>query len=268
LNAPIKYIQVLVDSYPRPITQSELARRSSVTKSAVSKTRDALLELCDINTLAFKKKLVLKSDFETFIGIFHIYFLQSKTEGFFESEYARKVLNLAQIYAKLSEGLKEFSFAKYFSKADIEWAIELVLQNISLFQIQRETISIIAAALSDKTVDENLDEVIPYIQLMAKLFTNFEINVKNEEELKKTIILRNKAYLFAKDNVAKGISKLDIIKEIPESEEKEAGIRFLSKIAESLLSKTSREITDYLKEQAETKGIRFLDEYEKIGSIH
>lgn len=255
----------MVNSYPIPITQSELAHRSSVTKSAISKTRDALLELCDIPTLAIKKKLVLKSDFETFREVFHIYFMQSETEELFESEYARAVLNPVGIYKRLSEALKEFSFTRYFRKEDIDWAIKLVLQNVLSFQIQKETISIIAAALSDKIEDENLSEILPYFQLATRLFTNFEITVSNEEELKKTIRLRDRTFHFVKDNAAMAISKLDVIKKMPNSDEKKAGIILLSKIAESILKKTSDEITVYLRQQANAKGIRFPDEYYKIG---
>ena len=266
-KVPSKYIQALVDSYPIPISQSELARRSSVTKSAISKTRNALLELCDIPTLAIKKKLVLKSDFDTFMEIFHVYFVQSKTEELFESDYAETVLNPTKIYNKLTEALKEFSFTKYFGKDDIDWAIKLVLQNVQSFQIQKETVSVIAAALTDKIEDENLSEIIPYIQLVAKLFTNFEIYVSNEEELKRTLTLRDKIYLFIKDNATKVISKLDDIKEIPNPEEKKAGIRLLTKIVERFVRKTSEEITEYLWQQAKTKGIPFPDEYKEVGTL-
>ena len=266
-KVPSKYIQALVDSYPIPISQSELARRSSVTKSAISKTRNALLELCDIPTIAIKKKLVLKSDFETFMEIFHVYFMQSKTEELFESDYAKAVLNPTEIYNKLSRALKEFSFTEYFGKEDIDWAIKLVLQNVLSFRIQKETVSVIAAALSDKIEDENLSEIIPYIQLVAKLFTNFEINIRNEEELKRTLTLRDKTYLFIKDNAVKVISKLDDIREIPNSEEKKAGIKLLTKIVERFLRKTSEEITEYLWQQAKTKGIPFLDEYKEVGTL-
>jgi len=266
-KAPSKYIQALVDSYPIPISQSELARRSSVTKSAISKTRNALLELCDLPTLAIKKKLVLKSDFNTFMEIFHVYFVESNTEEFFEGDYAKTVLNPTEIYNKLTKALKEFTFTKYFGKDDIDWAIKLVLQNVQSFRIQKETVSVIATALSDKIEDENLSEIIPYIQLVAKLFTNFEIYVSNEEELKRTLTLRDKIYLFIKDNAAKVISKLDDIKEIPNSEEKKAGIRLLTKIVERFVRKTSEEITEYLWQQAKTKGIPFPDEYKEVGTL-
>ena len=266
-KVPSKYIQALVNSYPIPISQSELARRSSVTKSAISKTRNALLEICNIPTLAIKKKLVLKSDYETFMEIFHVYFMQSKTEELFESDYAKTVLNPTEIYNKFSQALKEYSFTNYFGKDDIDWAIKLVLQNVQSFQFQKETVSVIAAALSDKIKDENLSEIIPYIQLVAKLFTNFEINIRNEEELKKTLTLRDKTYLFIKDNVAKVISKIDDIREIPNSEEKKAGIRLLTKIVQRFLRKTSEEITEYLWQQAKTKGIPFPDQYKEVGTL-
>lgn len=267
MSVPAKYIQALVDSYPRPITQSELARRCHVTKSAISKTRYALLELCDLPTVALKKKLVLKSDFKTFMEIFHVHFLQSKTVELFESDYAKTMLDPAPIYNKLSQGLEEFSFRKYFSKEDIAWAIRLVLQNVVSFQIQKETIGIMVAALSEKIKDENLTEIIPYIQLAGRLFANFEISIRNEAELKKTLTLRDKTHLFIKDNATRVISKLDVIREMPDSEEKRVGLDFLSKIVGSIITKASNEITETLQQQAEAKGIPFPKEYKEIGAL-
>lgn len=266
-KVPYKYVQALIHAYPRPITQSELAQKSSVTKSAISKIRSTLLELCDMHTIAYKKKLVLKSDFDTFARIFHVYFLRLETEELFKSDYAKTVLNPGQIYDKLSQGLKEFSFTDYFNKKDINWAISLVLQNISAFQIQKDAISFVTAVLGSKIEDEDLSEVIPYIQLVSKLFTNFEITIENEEELQKTLALRDKIYLFIKDNVAAIASKLNVLKEMEDLEKKKLGIELLSKIAESIMKTTCNEITDYLRQQAKAKGIPFPKEYREIGAL-
>jgi len=267
LRVPVKYIQALVDAYPRPITQSELAQKSSVTKSAISKTRNALLELCNEHTIIYKKRLVLKSDFDTFIEIFHVYFLQSITEELLGSEYAETVLNPTQIYDKLSQGLKDFSFAKHFDKEDVKWAINLILQNVSSFRIQKNTVRVIAAALHDEIEDEDLTEIIPYLQLISKLFNNFEINIKDQEELKKTLTLRDKIYFFIKNNLVRVIANLDVIKEIADSEEKRSGIKLLSKIAENIINKTSNEITEYLQQQAKAKEIPFPKEYKEGGTF-
>lgn len=266
-KVPHKYIQALVHAYPRPITQSELAQKSSVTKSAISKTRSSLIELCDMHTMAYKKKLVLKSDFDTFARIFHVYFLRLETKELFKSDYAKTVLNPAQIYDKLSQGLKEFSFTDYFNKKDISWAISLVLQNISTFQIKKDAISLVTAVLGSKIEDEELSEVIPYIQLVSKLFTNFEITIEDEEELQKTLVLRDKIYLFIKDNVATIASKLNVLKKMEDLEKKKAGIELLSKLAESIMETTCNEITEYLRQQAKAKEIPFPKKYREIGAL-
>lgn len=264
---PVKYIKTLVDTYPRPITQSELARRSSVTKSAISKIREAILELCDMPTIAYKKRLILRSDFNTFMEIFHAYFLRSETEELLKSEYAKTVIDPTEVYRKLSQGLKDFSFTNHFNKEDIKWAINLILRNISSFRIQKDSISIVAAAFRTKFEDDNLNEILPYIQLASKLMTNFEFNIESKEELKKTLILRDKICFFAKNNVSRIISQLDVIKEMTDFEEKSGGIKLLSKLAESIINKVGKDITEHLWQQAKLKEMPFPKEYREIGTV-
>jgi len=260
-----RYVEVLVDQYPASITQSELANKSAVTKSAISKVRDRLLELCDMRVIAYERKLVLKSDFETFAKIFHLYFLQSKAQKLFESKYAKNVLNKMQIYEKLVKDLENFSFSKYFDKEDIDWAVNLVLQNVSSFEIQKESFSIIASAFSSEIENEDLSEIVPYIQLITRLLTNFEIILMNEAELKKTLLLRDKFYFFIKNNLSKMLADLEVIKEIEDEEEKNARKELLSVIALHYLNKAAKQITQHIQKKSREKDIPFLKEYNEIG---
>ncbi|MDH5733055.1 MAG: hypothetical protein OEY88_04645 [Candidatus Bathyarchaeota archaeon] len=263
-KVPIKYITTLIDAYPRPLTQSELAKRSSVTKSAISKIRESILEFCDVSTLAYKRRLLLKSDFDTFMEIFHVYFLQSETEELFKSDYAKTVINPKEIYYKFSQGLKGFSFTDYFDKEDVEWAIDLILRNISSFRIQKDSISIVATAFQTEIKNDDVSEVLPYIQLASKFMTDFGFNIRSEEELKKTLTLRDKVYLFAKDNISRIISQLDVIKEIADAEERKVGIRVLSKLADRIMGKIGEDITEHLWQQAKLKEIPFPEDYREI----
>ena len=263
-----KYVETLVKAYPSPMTQSELADKSSVTKSAISKIRGRLLDLCDMRVVAFERKLVLKADFETFAKIFHLYLLQSRTEEFFQSKYAKSVLSGLQIYEKLSQSLKRFSFSKYFNEQDIDWAINLILQNVSSFQIQKDTFSIIASAIGSEVENENISEIIPYIQLATKLLTSFEITFKNEDELKRTLLLRDKVYYFIKENIGKILEEFEIIKELEDPEEKKRRSELLSIIVMHYVDKASKQVTEHIQQQARSKGIPFLAEYNRIGAFY
>jgi len=268
LESLSKYVQALVEAYPSPITQSELAEKSSVTKSAISKVRDKLLDLCNMRVVAFERKMVLKTDFDTFVKIFHLYFLESKTREYFQSKYAKSVLDELHFYEKLSQSLKKFSFPEYFDHKDIDWAINLVLQNVFSFQIQKNTFSIIAAAIGGEIENENVDEIIPYIQLATKLLTSFQITVKNEDELKRTLLLRDKVYSFIKENISKILEEFEIIKEVADPEEKNRRIELLSLIAMHYVDKASKQVTEHIQQQARLKGITFLMEYGKIGTFY
>ena len=262
-----KYIEVLVDEYPVPITQSELANKSSVTKSAVSKIRGRLLELCDMRIIAYERKMVLKSDFETLAKVFHLYFLQSNVQKLFESKYTEAVLNEAQIYEKLAEKLESFSFSKYFNRDDINWAINLVLQNVSSFHIQKDAFSAIASVVGSEIEDEDITEIVPYFQLATKLLTNFEITLENEVELKKTLMLRDKAYFFIKNNLKRILAKLEFVQEIEDSEERHARANLLHALAEHYMNKIFKQVTEHIQQQAEGKGIPFLTDYNKFGAL-
>lgn len=262
-----KYIEVLVNEYPVPITQSELANKSSVTKSAVSKIRSRLLELCDMRIIAYERKMVLKSDFETLAKVFHLYFLQSNVQKLFESKYTKAVLDEAQIYEELAKKLEPFLFSKYFNKDDINWAINLVLQNVSSFQIRKDAFSAIASVIGSEIEDEDIIEIVPYIQLATKLLTSFEITLENEVELKKTLLLRDKTYFFIKNNLKKILAELEVVKEIEDSEEKHARTNLLYVIAEHYMNKIFRQVTEHIQQQSEGKGIPFLTDYTKIGAL-
>lgn len=262
-----KYIKVLVNEYPVPITQSELANKSSVTKSAVSKIRDRLLELCDMRIIAYERKMVLKSDFETFAKVFHLYFLHSKARKLFNSKYTKAVLDETRIYEEFTKKLEAFSFSKYFNKDDINWAINLVLQNVSSFQIRKDSFSAIASVIGSEIEDKDLTEIVPYIQLATKLLTNFEITLENEVELKKTLLLRDKAYFFIKNNLNKIIAELEVVKEIEDSEERHARINLLYVIAEHYMNKIFKQVTEHIQQQSKGKGILFLTDYNKIGAL-
>jgi len=263
-----KYIEVLVNEYPIPITQSELANKSSVTKSAVSKIRDQLLELCDMRIIAYERKMILKSDSETFAKVFHLYFLQSKVQELFESKYTQAVLDKMRIYEELEKKLEAFSFSKYFDKDDINWAINLVFQNISSFQIRKDAFSAIASVIGSEIEDKDLIEIVPYFQLATRLFANFEITLENEVELKKTLLLRDKTYYFIKTNLKKILAELEVVKEIEDAKERAAQINLLYVIAEHYMNKIFKQITEHIRLQSKEKGIRFLTDYDKIGALY
>ena len=43
----VRYVAILADKYPRPLSHKDLAEYAHVSKAAVSKVRDRLYEVCD-----------------------------------------------------------------------------------------------------------------------------------------------------------------------------------------------------------------------------
>lgn len=267
LKPLIRYLEVLVRQYPKPITQSELAHESKVTKSAVSKVRDNLLRLCDMRVLAFEKKMVLKTDSKTFGEIFNLFLIESKIDAFFTSSYAKGVIEKMKIHERLAKQLKSFSYSEYFNQEDTDWAANIVLRNISSFKFEGETFKLFTHAIKGYE-NRDLTQFGPYVQLITKSAMNPDIAVfENEEELIKTLKLRDKVYSFITDNISQFLESLEIIKNIKDPKKRSQYIEVYSETVTYILNKISEEVTQQIQAKCVMKKIPFLPEYSKIGAF-
>lgn len=94
----MKYVMVLLRSYPKPISHEELAKELDYTPAAISKVKDKLLELCDKPIYAFKRKFLLSLEQETVVSVFIQFFFRGEVEMVIGNQYLRDALKKAGIH--------------------------------------------------------------------------------------------------------------------------------------------------------------------------
>lgn len=120
----IKYLKVLVEEYPKPINQTEIAQRAGVSKALVSRYRKNIQVFCDLETMAYKKKYILKEDDDTFTVVFVsslMYDDYSFVQSLLKSTYFDKLISIEKTYEYLSSSLNNYYFKNYFSFDDVNW---------------------------------------------------------------------------------------------------------------------------------------------------
>src|SRR6266571_6606751 len=105
LTSLTRYITILANKYPNPVTYRELASKARVSKAAISKVRDRLQSICDVKTLAYRRKLVLRTDATTFIRILVAFFTASTPGPLLRTPYVRAlwVKYVLDVYRKTSK---------------------------------------------------------------------------------------------------------------------------------------------------------------------
>ena len=109
----LRYLEALVESYPEPMSHTELAARVGVTKPAITRAKDKLMPMVDLRQLAYDK-FVLKSDSEGFGKVAEAYFRSGRIAKFLTSKFV--VLMIRQY--KLHDEIAKFSpnYAAIFDK--------------------------------------------------------------------------------------------------------------------------------------------------------
>jgi len=265
LRPLLKYFEVLIDEYPNPISQTELAGKSSVTKSAVSKIRDDLKRFCSMRVLAFQRKLLLKSDSETFWKIFGLFFLELKFQRFLRSNYTKHFVDKMKIHEKLIEA-KDLDYGKYFSKEDTNLIIEIILRNICSYQIDKDLQDQFKTLL--KTNEEGF-QVFPIIKIWGDIVSNFDLGVfENEDELLSIIQLRDKFYAFIKSIASKMIGEWVIVKRIEDPQKKANYFEAYLEAIDYFLTSIFSEVTENIRKAAEERKIPFDQRYSEIGKSY
>ena len=266
LKPLIDYIEILTNEYPNPISQTELANKSLKSKSAITKIKDRLFDLCDKDILAFQRKMVLKTDFETFGKLFTLFLLESRIRNLLRSEYAESVIRQVELHEKLAKQLKQFPYSEYFAKEDTNWMVTIVLRNICAFKFQKDNFGAVLYALKGHEI-ENTRELVPYIQLFGRLLFNFEAIFENEEELKKTLRLRDRLFFFITENTNKLLAELEIIKNLKNPQKKSQYIEVYSETIRYFLTKIAQQTTNSILEKCREKNIPFLANYNEVGTF-
>jgi len=267
LRPLLKYFEVLIDEYPNPISQTELAEKSSVTKSAVSKIRDELKLFCNIRALAFQRKLLLKSDSETFWRVFGLFFLESNFRKFIRSNYTRHLIEKMKIHEKLIEA-KDLDYGRFFEKEDTNLIIQIILANIVSYPIDKD-IQHQFRVLLKMNEEGSIIQVFPIVQIFWNIVSNFNVGVfESEDELLKILRLRDKFYAFIKYIAGKMLNEWVVVKRIEDPKKKANYLEVYLEAVDFFLTSLLAQVTENIRKVAKEKKMPFDNGYNEIGKLY
>lgn len=267
LKPLLKYVEVLIDEYPDPISQTELATKSSVTKSAVSKIVDRLKPFCSMKILAFDRKLMLKTDTETFLRLLFLFVSEMDFQRFLGASYTQHFIERLRIHNKLV-GIENLEYRKYFDEEDTNLIIKILLSNICSYQIKEELRGRFKSVFKADREDSVL-QVFPFIQIFSEIVSNFSLGVfETEEELRNIVLLRDKIQAFIRSIARKTLSEWEVVKRIEDTQKKKTYFDAYMEAVDYFLNSELTKITDRIRKAAEEKGMTFHKSYAKIGELY
>ena len=274
-----RYLPYLIKSFPNPLNQTELAELSGVSKAAVSKNRDYLAKISNINTLAFDRKYVLSTDTDIALNLFFYCLAHDDIKyirTYLTSQYLDTLFNEINPYVLLSDKLKDYSFSMFFSKEDIDWIKKFIILKIKMYKDidDKDDEQLIVIPLRDE-IDEfaiRLTQKIPERMnyFLKIIFFNGLSVLKAEEDFYKLLELRDKTFRFLEYNskhIVPHIIKLVDWLEIDNTNEQEAYKDFIIKILISFVKKIFKLSTKYIIKEAEKQQVIIDKEYNKLGAI-
>lgn len=256
------YIEVLMDTYPKPITRKELARKANVSQAAITKVKDRLLKLCDPRPLIFgsPSRLVLKKD-ETFWKLFAIYLLQMKPAKVLLTNYGRGIISQMNIHSRIATQFREYS--AHFKEEDTEKMIEIVFYNLKHFEI--------ATHVKAKIADPQQRMILLSTQYAAQLenvMEKLDLPVDSYDDLHMILKLRDKLFYLTKQLLWQRIvEKSRILQELSDSE-KATYLKVYSRTLDFYLRDLFQSVTNFIKQVTERKELRFKEDYYRIGDFY
>jgi hypothetical protein len=263
----VRYITILANRYPQPMTYKELANKARVSKAAISNVKDRLNSICDIRVLANKRKLLLSSDAKTISRIFFAFFMSSKPGPLLKTAYVRTLWRgwISQLHEKLSKTLPEYPM--FFSNDDAVFASELLLRNIadSLTRTPPPKVT----AFDDEGVRYAIIDLVQNI--MRRLGPNFTRYLRDETTLKRILILRDKAwFLFlrvARQNIPKTFAA--ILQTLPDDDTRQTYVQIYHATVVFYIQRiVFGYITEQIKISAESAGVRYDEDYSTLGRFY
>jgi hypothetical protein len=260
-----RYIEILLEEYPNAISQKELAEKTAVTKSAISKIREKVVIFCDVKTLGYTKKLLLGQDEATFSKLLVFFINRFKPQVFFRSRYVKAFIENMSIHEKLVNQLEKLSYGEYFEKEDTEIFIQIVLRNLSRFP-QPFLFDGIRHLRSREA--KSLVEYAAFVPFIMSFLTNFDMAVfVDKEELIQLLRLRDKVFSFILDNAERYLRNWEVLQDVDARNKKETYVEAYVKVIDYYLRKFSDAFTSSMEKRAGEIGVEFKKNYFDIGSF-
>lgn len=268
LNSIANYIEILLNKFPNPITQTELAKEASVTKSAISKIREKLVTICDLKFLAYEKKLLLSLDSKIFVKLFFFFvFNRLKPEIILKSNYLKSIVDSWNIHERFSKNFEGLSYREFFEKEDTNKIIEIGLHNLSNIRVPQ----IFSHSEIRKTKMNELGlllRILAYFPILEDPFSKIDLAIfDNEEELFHLLRIRDKIFYFIMHNSKKMLRNWEVLQNIDE-ENKDVYLKAYIKAIEHYVRKYANQFNSKVKYKAKKMGIDFKSQYSEIGSFY
>jgi len=220
-----------------------------------------------MRVLAFQRKLLLKSDGETFWKVFWLFALELKFQRFLRSNYTRHLIEKVKIHEKLIKA-KGLDYGRFFDNEDTNLIIEIILRNIVSYQIDESMQDQFKALLKMKEEDAII-QVLPVMQIFLNIISNFDVGVfESEDELLKILRLRDKFFAFGKFIAGEIINEWVVVKRIEDYQKKANYFEAYMEAVEYFLTSILSKVTESIRKTADEKRIPFDERYNEIGKLY
>ena len=266
-----KYLEVLIESFPTGLTQKELAEKANVSPSAVSKIKEKLFPLCNVQTLAFESRLVLEPSSEVLRKIAESYLKEKnllRTLKIVSTSYGERVIRDVDVHKRI---VKEIPiYGAIFSDEETRLMTTIFLRFARSVRfpssVEQNVKNLIEAVRqSDFTELEDLDAISIFLVTAKLRQPGFEWPLSSEQELHILIALRDKVFHVLRLLGNRVARELPVYRSFS-SEEKKTYKVVCEKVIDYYLEQFFRDLTTSLESTAEKKNLSFDQSYRKIGS--
>lgn len=255
LKPLVNYFEALVEVYPKPMTQTDLAKRIERTKTAVNKVKKRLFHFCDKDLLAYQSKMILKLDWNTF-GSLLILFLMTKggaaARKFLESRYGTKMLQ--RLYTEMCESKEIGRYISDFSEDEFFYGVRTIGYNLEQRQPQWQPLERLINKIDEPQLKSDFYGLIlgREMQLVIK---NLRPLIETKEDVIYALGLIEKVYHISKTLIFELIEKLDIMESLKNSEEKDRYREVYHKTIEFYLDHFFTSWIEYVQQEVEESNL-------------
>ena len=266
-----RYIPILLDNYPTPLNQTELAIIAGVSKAAITKVKEKLFLICELKTMAYKHKLVLKMDDDTITNLFFFYLTRdfSDWKNFFISNYFDSYLKQKIFYNEIKTQFKLNKFDLYFSEDDFNWVIQFLRKKLINYSPKTSESIRYFPIIDGNDMSKNLlvTKIINNSYDIVPFILDTDLSFLNKEDYIKLLEIRTKIYHYIKNEYGeislKVISPLIEFLNIDKEKDKEKIIQGSSLIFPYLLKKIFKNFTQFIYDSAQKNKIVLEEKYKK-----
>jgi hypothetical protein len=246
-----RYLQVLVEAFPSPLTQEKLATKAGVSLSAVSKVKINLRGFCDVYSL-LDRRFVLKKDLNTFTELFLLFLGLGKRLTILRAAYAKAVIDYEDVHRYITE--KAPFYAQYFDTEDTAVMLEVLFHNLG-------HLSIGPSKLTCLSLPSFLNEVL------FELVSNFELPPLDKNGFLRLLELRDRFHVLIMQLVNDELGGLSIFDQVADESQRRLYYTVYTKTIEHYLQKFFASWADYVVAVAEKRGIAIDKDYSTIRSL-